>query len=232
MNRKMVGRILDKRAIMIYFAAWLLLFTVTPGTKSTMNLLGGFSPQGSRGLNILGIIRWNLCVLPPVAVSILFMDIEMGRLRTYTMIRARNINAWFRPRSISIAVANLIYLLLFTGLIEVCERNEDYKSNGFPLFLILFFLHSFLMSMISSALCTQNDGIRMSVIFYLAVEGIMVVIGNIFPLAAAYLPPYWGMILQVKGAYNGAILYPFLIAVFSVATIVISSVFIIKCLRT
>lgn len=90
MNRKMVGQILDKRAFMIYFAAWLLLFTVAPGPKSTMNLLGGFSPQESRGLNTLGIVRWNLCVLPPVSVSILFMDIEMGRLRTYTMIRAGN----------------------------------------------------------------------------------------------------------------------------------------------
>ena len=86
----MVGQILDKRAFMIYFAAWLLLFTVAPGPKSTMNLLGGFSPQESRGLNTLGIVRWNLCVLPPVSVSILFMDIEMGRLRTYTMIRAGN----------------------------------------------------------------------------------------------------------------------------------------------
>lgn len=227
----MVGQILDKRAFMIYFAAWLLLFTVAPGPKSTMNLLGGFSPQESRGLNTLGIVRWNLCVLPPVSVSILFMDIEMGRLRTYTMIRAGNINTWFRPRFMSIAVANLIYLLLFTGLTEICVGVGDYKSNGFLLFLVLFFLHGFLMSIISSALCTQSEGIRMSVIFYLAVEGVMVVIGNVFPPAATYLPPYWGMIQQVKSAYDGAILYPFFIAVFSVVTIVVSSVFIIKCLR-
>lgn len=85
---RIAGRILDRRAIMIYFAAWLLFFAVTPGHKGAMAILGGFSPQESRGMDILGIIRWNLCVLPPVAVSILFMDVEMGVLRVYTMVRS------------------------------------------------------------------------------------------------------------------------------------------------
>ena len=41
-------------------------------------------------MDIIGIIRWNLCVLPPIAASILFMDMEMGVLQIYTMIRSEN----------------------------------------------------------------------------------------------------------------------------------------------
>ena len=54
MNRKMVGQILDKRAFMIYFAAWLLLFTVAPGPKSTMNLSGRVFSAGKPRLEYFG----------------------------------------------------------------------------------------------------------------------------------------------------------------------------------
>lgn len=229
MNRKIISRILDRRAMLIYFAAWLLLFTVTPGQKSAMNFLGGFSPRESRGLDVLGIMRWNLCVLPPVAVSILFMDVEAGVLRTYTMIRVKKAKEWFLPRFAGIAAANLVYLLLSVGLTEVCTGSGDYRRDGFPLFLLLFFLHSFLMSTVSVALCAKSRGVHMPVVFYLAVEGVMVVIGNIFPQTAACLPPYWGMIRQAGG--GGGIFYPLLIIGFSAVIIVISVIFIVKSLR-
>ena len=75
----------------MYTVVIILLFAVTPGQKGVINILAGFSPQESRGLDIIGIIRWNLCVLPPIAASILFMDMEMGVLQIYTMIRSENI---------------------------------------------------------------------------------------------------------------------------------------------
>ena len=56
---RIAGRILDRRAIMIYFAAWLLFFAVTPGHKGAMAILGGFSPQESRGMDILGCSSWH-----------------------------------------------------------------------------------------------------------------------------------------------------------------------------
>lgn len=230
MKGKIISRILDRRAIIIYLAACLLLFIVTPGQKGVMNILGGFTPKGSRGLDIIGIMRWNLCVLPPVAASILFMDVEMGALRVYTLIRTKNVKRWFLSRFTAIAAANLIYLFLFTVLAESYAGSGDYKRNGFFVFLTIFFLHSFMMSVVSVALCARSGGVRISVIFFLAVEGIMVVIGDIFPQTAAYLLPYWGMIQQV-GAYDGSVLYLLLIMGVQTAMIVSSTILIVKSLR-
>ncbi len=227
-NWKIISRILDRRAAMIYFAAWLLFFTVMPGQKGAMDILGGFSPQESRGLDILGIMRWNLCVLPPVAVSILFMDVEMGVLRVYTMVRSGSVGKWYLPRFIGIVAANLVYLLLFVGITEAGVGSGDYKRNGFGLFLAVFFLHSFLMSVVSVALCGKNRRVHTAVFFYLLVEGIMVVIGDIFPRTAACLPPYWGMIRQVGGGSTG---YLFGIMGLSAVAIAVSAVFTIYSLR-
>lgn len=227
-NWKVASRILDRRAIMIYFAAWLLLFAVTPGQKGAMDILGGLSPQGGGGLDILGIMRWNLCVLPPVAVSILFMDVEMGVLRVCTMVRSGSVKKWYLSRFVGIAAANAAYLLLFVGMAEIGAGSGDYKRNGFGLFVAVFFLHSFLMSVVSAALCGKSRRVHAAVFFYLLVEGIMVVVGDIFPRTAACLTPYWGMIRQVGGGSTG---YVFGIIGLSAVIIAVSAVFTIKGLR-
>ncbi len=229
MNRKMISRIMDKRAIAIYLAVFLLLFAVTPGQKDVLDILGGFSPQESREPDMIGMMRWSLCVLPPVAVSILFMDAEIGGLRFYTMVRAKTVKKWFFLRFMGIVAANLLYLLLFAVLTEICAGNGGYKRRGFLLFLLLFFVHSFCVSMVSVALCTQSKGIHMAVVFYLAVEGIMVVIGDIFPQTAAYLPPYWGMIRQVGEACRSG----YLLSIMGISAVVIAGavIGIIKGLR-
>ena len=69
----------------------------------------------------------------------------------------------------------------------------------------------------------------MAVVFYLTVEGIMVVIGDIFPQTAAYLLPYWGMIRQVGEASESG--YLLSIMGFSAVVIAGSVICIIKGLR-
>lgn len=213
---------------MIYLGALLLLFTVTPGKRGAMDILGGFSPQESRGLDIQGIMRWNLCVLPPVAVSILFMDVEMGALRFYTMVRSESVRKWWLPRLLGMIAAHLAYLLLFVVAAEAGMGGGECKRSGFGLFLAVFFLHSFLMSAVSAALCGKSRRVHTAVVFYLFVEGIMVVMGDIFPRTAAFLPPYWGMIRQVGGSGAG---YLFGIISLSAGVIAVSAVFIMKRLR-
>lgn len=231
MNIKIINMILNRRIIAMYIAVIILLFAVTSGHNGAMNILAGFSPQESRGLDIIGIIRWNLCVLPPVATSILFMDIEIRVLQIYTMIRSKNIIKWFIQRFIGIVIANLFYLFLFVVIAEICVAPGDYKKNGFLLFLTLFFLHTLLVSLVSVALCVQSKNIHITIVFYLTVEGIMVVIGEFFPKIAAYLPPYWGMIRQVENSSFGDMSYLFLIIGISVVIIISSFIFIIKTLR-
>lgn len=85
--RAIITRIISWRTIAAYIAVFLLLVITAPKGVSITELLGGFSAIGGMGrLNILGIMRWNLCVLPPVAVSILFMSSELGPLSAYTVI--------------------------------------------------------------------------------------------------------------------------------------------------
>lgn len=228
MNRKIIKQILDSRTIVIYFAACLLLFVVTPGQKSAMDILGGFSAQASMGLNIPGIMRWNLCVLPPVAVSILFMDVELGPLRIYTMLRTKSARKWFIPRLAGIAVANLLYLLLFIAAAELFGRSGTHRY--FMIFLLAFFLHTFSMSVISVAICTQDRGTHGAILFFLLVEGAMVVIGDIFSQIASYLPPYWGMIQQISSTNLRAV-YLFWIFGLSVVAIFLSAIFIVRSVR-
>ena len=90
------------------------------------------------------------------------------------------------------------------------------------------FSRVFLMSVFSVALCGKNRRVHKAVVFYLLVEGIMVVIGDNFPRTAACLPPYWGMIQQVGGSSTG---YLFGIIILSAVIIVVSAVFIKKGLR-
>ena len=231
MNMKIINMMLNRRTITMYIVVIILLFAVTPGQKGVINILAGFSPQESRGLDIIGIIRWNLCVLPPVVASILFMDMEMGVLQIYTMIRSENIKKWFIQRFMGIVIANLFYMLLFVVITELCAGAGDYKKKRFLLFLTLFFLHTLLISLVSVALCTRSKNIYITIVFYLAVEGIMVVIGEFFPKIAAYLPPYWGMIRQVENALSGTISYLFLITGISAVIMIGSFMFTIKCLR-
>lgn len=230
MNIKMINRILNGRTIIMYAAVMILLLAVTP-EKGAMDILAGFSPQEGRGLDMIGIIRWNLCVLPPVAASILFMDSEMGRLRIYTMIRSKNVKKWFIQRFMGIVTANLFYLFLPVAITEICAAVGDYKKKGFLLFLTLFFLHTLLISLVSVALFVQNKNLHITMVFYLTVEGIMVVIGEFFPKIAAYLPPYWGMIRQVGNSFAGNRSYLFLIASISAVIMMSSVIFIIKNLR-
>ena len=51
MNIKIINMILNRRIIAMYIAVITLLFAVTPDHKGAMNILSGFSPQESRGLN-------------------------------------------------------------------------------------------------------------------------------------------------------------------------------------
>ncbi|MCM1468810.1 MAG: hypothetical protein NC086_11730 [Alistipes sp.] len=230
MNIKIINRILNGRTIIMYAAVMILLIAVTP-EKGAMDILAGFSPQGGRGLDMIGIIRWNLCVLPPVAASILFMDLEMGVLRIYTMIRSENVKKWFTRRFMGIVTANLSYLFLFVAVTEICVAAGDYRKKEFLLFLTLFFLHTLLMSLVSVALFVQSKKLHITIVFYLTVEGIMVVVGELFSKIAAYLPPYWGMIRQVGNASFGNRSYLFLIVSISAVIMISSVIFIIKNLR-
>lgn len=191
----MITRIINWRTIAVYFAVFLLLLLTAPKSVSITELLGGFSAVGGMGrLNILGIIRWNLCVLPPVAVSIHFMSSELGSLSTYTVIRTTRIKTWYLARLCAVILANLGYIFVFILLGAVFGLNA--KSDLFRLYqlTLIFPMHTALMSNISVALLTICRSSKVSIFAYFIVEGGMVIEGSLFPNASKYLLPFWGMV--------------------------------------
>lgn len=194
MSRTIITRIINWRTVTAYLAMFLLLMITAPKSASTVGLLGGFSTVGGMGrLNILGIIRWNLCVLPPVAVSILFMASELGPLSTYTVMRAASIKTWYLVRLCAVILANLIYISTFILLGAVFGLNA--RSEPFRLYqlMLVFPMHTILMSGISVMLLTVCRSSKAPVFSYFAVEGCMVIGGSLFPGISKYLLPFWGM---------------------------------------
>lgn len=179
----------------VYLAIFLLLIITAPKGVSITELLGGFSAIGGmRRLNILGIMRWNLCVLPPVAASILFMSSELGPLSTYTVIRAASIKTWYLVRLCAVILANLIYIFAFILLGAAFGLNAGSEPFRLYQLMLVFPMHTALMSSISVMLLTVCRLSKASIFVYFVVEGVMVIGGSVFPGASKYLLPFWGMV--------------------------------------
>lgn len=213
MSRAVITRIINWRTMTAYLAMFLLLVITAPKSVSTVELLGGFSAVGGMGrLNILGIMRWNLCVLPPVAVSILFMSSELGPLSIYTVMRATSIKMWYLVRLCAVILANLIYISLFILLgAAFCLNIRSEPARLFQL-MLMFPIHTILMSGISMMLLTICRLSKVSIFAYFIVEGGMVIGGALFPSISKYLLPFWGMV-QSEGLLLSSRGYHLLITV-------------------
>jgi hypothetical protein len=183
MSRKMMSRILNGRGIVIYLIAYVLLLVTAPGQASVIEIMGGFSPIGSTGLKVISIMRWNLCVIPPVIVSNLFMSLELGKLSCYTVIRTKSISHWFTMRYICVVLAGIGYLLSFMLITTTLGYNVGCGIKSICVFMLVFSVHITLVSTISMTLLIISRSHRIG----------MVVVGSMFPSVSKYILPFWGM---------------------------------------
>lgn len=193
MSRQMIRRILNSRGIAIYLIAYLLLLVTAPGQASVIGIMGGFSPIGSTRLKVISIMRWNLCVMPPVVVSILFMSLELGKLSCYTVIRTRSISHWFAVRYSYIVLTGIVYLLSFVLLTTALGYNVGCGIKSVCIFMLVFSAHITLISTISVTLLIISRSHRIALLSFFAIDGGMVVVGSMFPSASKYILPFWGM---------------------------------------
>lgn len=191
MNRKMIGHILN--SCWIFIIAYILLLVTAPRPVSIVEILGGFSPTRSTGLNVISIVRWNLCVLPPAIVSILFMTSELGKLSCYTIIRAKSIKHWFLLRYTCIVLANIVYLLSFVLMTTALGYIAGCEIKSVCVLMLVFSIHITLISTISVILLVIFKSHRLALLSFLTIEGGMVVVGSLFPSASKYILPFWGM---------------------------------------
>ena len=190
----MIKRILNWQIQIINFSVILLLLITAPEGMPTVNLLGGFSAINGMGrLNILAIMRWNLCVLPPIATSILFMSSELGPLSTYTVMRTTGVKSWYLIRLCAIVLANLIYIFTFILLGAALGINEKSDLPCLYRLMLVFPMHTILMSTISLTLIIILRSTKAAILAYLIVDGGLVILGSILPTVSKYLLPFWGM---------------------------------------
>lgn len=229
MNAKMFCRILDKRAVIIYFSVIFILLITNTKDMSVIGILGGMNAAGA--LNVLGVMKWNVCVFPPVAVSTLFMMTEMGLLSKYTMGRSKSVKYWFAMRANSVVAANFAYFLTAFFVTSILTCKFDVRGDLFYRLMIIFPLHTIMLSMLSIMLLAICRTPKPVIIAYLIIEGITAVIGCLFPSVSRFMLAYWGMacsnnLLFANPYFHFPIVVSFML-VFTVISIYITVKFLI-----
>ncbi len=195
MNTKIIERTLTPTICTFYLLMCCLLAATAEG-KTVIDIWGGFVPSGGLLSNVIGIVRWNICVMPPVMVSNLFMIVETGKLSTFTVIRETSLEKWFYKRYIAMVISSFTYIALAIILTTFLGFNKSLQLHQFFSFALLFSAHILLLISASVATLLIFRSAKVVLILYLIIEGIMVIIGTTFPVTSKYLIPYWGMAIE------------------------------------
>ena len=195
MNRKIIERTLTPTICTFYLLICCLLVATAEG-KTVIDIWGGFVPSGGLLSNVIGIVRWNICVMPPVMICNLFMIAETGILSTFTVIRETSLEKWFFKRYIAMVSSSFTYIALAIILTTLLGFNKSLQLHQFFSFALLFSAHILLLISASVATLLIFRSAKAVLILYLIIEGIMVIIGTTFPVTSKYLIPYWGMAIE------------------------------------
>ena len=194
MNTKIIERTLTPTICTFYLLMCCLLAATAEG-RTVIDIWGGFVPSGGLLSNVIGIVRWNICVMP-VMVSNLFMIVETGKLSTFTVIRETSLEKWFYKRYIAMVISSFTYMALAIILTTFLGFNKSLQLHQFFSFALLFPAHILLLISASVATLLIFRSAKAVLILYLIIEGIMVIIGTTFPVTSKYLIPYWGMAIE------------------------------------
>ncbi len=194
MRKEVISRIIDKRTLILYFFTYMLLLIVSNEGDSIIDIFGGFSTSSKGGMNVIKIMRWNLCVLPPVAVSIIYMDKELGTFGIYTIVRCKHMRHWWCMHWMAVVFANLAYVIIPTITGIVIDKNIKYGKESYGLFFIVFLSHILLMSILSVLIFIVCRSLNMSILFFGIVEIFLVAMGSLYPQISPFLLPFWGMV--------------------------------------
>ncbi|MCI9080545.1 MAG: hypothetical protein HFH68_16840 [Lachnospiraceae bacterium] len=194
MRKKAIIRVLNVRNILIFLLVYMLLFLVSEKGDSIVEIYGGFSVSHLSGLHVFRIMKWALCVLPPIAVSVLFMEEELGTCVIYTVIRTKSIRQWWGIHWLGVLTVNLLYVVSVTAISALQGINRKMCSKDFILFFVIFGIHILSVSVLSVLILFVCKSLKMSVLFFGIVEIALVAAGSISPGLSAYLYPFWGMV--------------------------------------
>lgn len=190
-------------AICCIVAVCLMLFLFCVRSSTTI-LFQGFSAANSMGrLDLLKTMEWNLCILPPVSASLLFIAPELGVLSTYTVLRTSTMRRWWLARFGAMAMINYVFFFFALGVLTLFAGNTMQWAQWLPT-AALFPLHTTVLS----ALCCCGillSSSRAAVIIYLLIEAGLLLIGLALPPVSLFLIPYWGMVQAMGSSWGYAV---------------------------
>ena len=194
MRTATINRIANTKTLCIYVVvvvALIFMKGIDPN-NSLIELLGGISnTHGGYGVNIFEIICWNVSVLPPISVSILFMMDELGVLSVYTIIRSKNIRHWWQTRFISVVAVNFLYSVVAVLIVWIV--GSTHLGESIYKLMLLFSLHIITMSAILITVLVTTQSVHIVILVFAAIEIFGVVAGSLFPIIGKYTIAFWGM---------------------------------------
>lgn len=205
MRRHLLTRILGHYTLLCYLASVILMCFLAGGHRAPLLFFLGFSPgHGVGGLDLIKTMEWNLCVLPPVSASILFLIPELGTLSTYTILRSKTISRWWLMRLAGIVIINYAFFF-FALLVLALPMGNDIQWSKWAPAVALFPLHTTLLSILCGCGILLFSS-RAATILYLLVEGGLLVVGMVYPPGSLFLIPYWGMAQTMGGKWMATVL--------------------------
>lgn len=222
MSKGIIKRIYSKQAITILLLACVLRALTLTNSTSFIDLLGGIPIYNNGSLNLLEIIKWNICVLPPVSICALFTIDEFGSICRYTMLRDKSIQHWYKNRLYAVILANYSYCLAFIFITCILRISSECNVNMILLTGLLFPLHTTLLSVVFLFIYARYKTPKLMIIVYLIVNGIMTIIGSIFPSTCKFLLPFWGMAVNQIWLFSNQIIH--LLLTISISLLLIISI--------
>ena len=191
MMRRVRNAVLSWRVIGCFLISSFIICLTRNEMAFSFSYLGGVVLGGS--LDIVSIIRWNVCVLAPVALSWLYFAPQLGPLCVYTMIRSGNIRRWLIERLTIVVILNFIYPLFNLCISCVEGIYTAYYAMDILKIYILFVGHTLMVSLISIVAFVLCRSAKAAVYLFAGFEIIGICVGSIIPSLAPYLPSFWGM---------------------------------------
>lgn len=205
MRWHLLRRIFNRHTIICYITAVCLMLILVGERDSAITFFQGFSVSNGMGrLDLLKVMEWNLCILPPISASLLFVIQELGVLSSYTVLRTRTIRFWWMVRFAAVIIINYVFFF-FSAMTLFLSDGSAIQWETWLRTAALFPLHTTLLSVLC---CT---GIllfssRAAVIIYLLIEAVFLLFGLVHPPISLFLIPFWGMVEAMGSFWRYAVI--------------------------
>lgn len=216
------------RLILTYIIVWLILFLTNNTSTSDINdfcltNMGGLTiAQTTNGLDIFRLLRWNLTIVFPIIVSLIYASREFSSLYIFTVIRYKSMGKWWKERLVAIFANNYNYLfigLVIAGIINVDTISQlDIKSA--LLIYLLFSLFTLSVSLTCVTFFIMTKSYKLSIVVYLLFVGFASVFGLLDINYNKYAFGCFGMLMRSNYINNDYGFSVFIATIIMIALII------------